>query len=369
MTDRSTIRFTKTLDDRRFLEWIAERLVHANNDSPNADFVLRLLDLARSQPDPGAPVASTPGKTPAGEHEKRLRRGIFGARNHAELAAALDALVAERDAYRIEADCAMRDYDRLEVDISLAREALTRIEEIADPSSVYRSVSRLAAILRVARAALAGVSPGTDAETEAPPPERTDVRQTKPDTDTTVDWTIPAAAMFALLEALPYPDERPQWGTPDWRNAVLCARQALTKAEPVYDLDELCAQPADEIANLVALPDSWVFDHAELDDRARFRCSGCGSRSNVRRSEHDVPLDASSEPASELRFAPRDDDGRPRVFAGMHRPSWDELLAGFQGSGATVAFGETGGTIYTTAELRAEWLAGGFDEALYEVRS
>ena len=37
--------------------------------------------------------------------------------------------IEERDAYRIEADCAMRDYDALEVDAGIMREALVKIAE------------------------------------------------------------------------------------------------------------------------------------------------------------------------------------------------------------------------------------------------
>lgn len=68
-------------------------------------------------------------------------------------------LRAERDQYRIEADCAMRDYDALELEAGVLRDALRGIAENAeahhgDNEAKGRS---LAVIATGARAALASV--------------------------------------------------------------------------------------------------------------------------------------------------------------------------------------------------------------------
>jgi hypothetical protein len=56
------------------------------------------------------------------------------------------------NAYRIEADCAMRDYDGLEVDAGIMREALQQIAD-ARPNRAFDPWAR-----ELARAALAQVS-------------------------------------------------------------------------------------------------------------------------------------------------------------------------------------------------------------------
>jgi hypothetical protein len=43
---KSTGPSVKDSDDRRFLSWLADRLVYVYGESPNVDFVLKLRELS-----------------------------------------------------------------------------------------------------------------------------------------------------------------------------------------------------------------------------------------------------------------------------------------------------------------------------------
>lgn len=60
-----------------------------------------------------------------------------------------------------------------------------------------------------------------------------------------------------------------------------------------------------------------------------------------------------------LSFNPVDKNGRPRLFVGMHRPPMPTNLGG-------IFISKLRGTVYTMQGLHECWLAGEFDQPLYD---